>query len=152
MCDEEDADAKLHLNFFQELQDVGLHRNIQRGNGFVANQNFRLTGECAGDRNALTLTAGELIRITIECVGRQANNLHKFLRALPSFFLGNPKVDGTFHNGFTHRHTGIERTVRILKDHLQPAAKTVELALGSRGHILPIHPHFTRSRINQTSN
>lgn len=79
--DKENADAELHLNFFQELQDIGLHRNVERGNGFVANQNFRLTGECAGDRNALTLTAGELIRITIECVGRQANNLHKFLRA-----------------------------------------------------------------------
>lgn len=81
VCDKENADAELHLNFFQELQDVGLHRNVERGNGFVANQNFWLTGECAGNRNALTLTAGELIWITVERVGRETNNLHKFLRA-----------------------------------------------------------------------
>lgn len=41
-----------------------LHRHIQRRNGLITDHKLRLHDQRSGDTNALTLTAGELMRIT----------------------------------------------------------------------------------------
>src|SRR5262249_6932970 len=53
----------------EQVEDLCLDRHIQRGNGFVAHQKFRLYRKRAGNTDALALAAGELMRIA-PAIGR----------------------------------------------------------------------------------
>jgi hypothetical protein len=56
---EEDGESEPALHVSEQLEDLGLHRDVERADGFVADENVWLDGEGSGDGNALTLTAGE---------------------------------------------------------------------------------------------
>ena len=46
----------------QQVEDLGLHRDVQRGDRLVADQQLRFAHQGAGDADPLALTAGELVR------------------------------------------------------------------------------------------
>ena len=61
------------LQIHEQIEDLTLDRDIQCGNGLVAEDEFRSDRQRAGDRDALPLTAGKLMRITLEIVGAQSD-------------------------------------------------------------------------------
>ncbi len=69
--DEEIGQAEVLLQFDEQVEDLGLDRDIERGNRFVADDEFRLEGERAGDADALALAAGKLERVAVRG-GRRA--------------------------------------------------------------------------------
>ena len=46
-----------------------------------------------------------------------------------------------------HRHTGVQRGVRVLKDHLHFAADRLQLALAHMGNVLPVQQNFAGARL-----
>ena len=60
---EKDRRAVLLLKFQNELQNARLRRHIERGGGFVADQQIGLKQEGHCNHNALTLSARKLMRI-----------------------------------------------------------------------------------------
>ena len=46
----------------QQLQDLRLHRDIERGRRLVGDQQVGIVGERHGDHHALALAAGKLMR------------------------------------------------------------------------------------------
>ena len=73
MRNEQHGNAKLGLEALQQFQDAGLHRYIQRREHLVAEKEFGLCDESAGNRHALAFTARELIRIAAGIARIQAN-------------------------------------------------------------------------------
>ncbi|MNC64831.1 hypothetical protein D3C75_1150650 [compost metagenome] len=60
---EHNGQMKLPVNVQQQPQDgIGCLR-VQRRGGFIAEQHFGITGQCAGYTHTLLLAAGELRRI-----------------------------------------------------------------------------------------
>ena len=57
--DEEVGEPELLLQALEEVEDLRLHRDVERRDGLVADQDFRADGERAGDRDALALAARE---------------------------------------------------------------------------------------------
>ena len=53
----------MFLQILEDVQDLGLDRNVQRTGRLVADQEAGLRGECARDRDPLPLTARELVRV-----------------------------------------------------------------------------------------
>jgi hypothetical protein len=49
----------------QEVDHLRLHRDIQRADRFVADNEARFDGEGAGDADALALAAAEFVRVTV---------------------------------------------------------------------------------------
>ena len=64
--DEQHAHAEPGADFGQQRQDLGLHRDVERGGRLVRDQQIRLVGERHRDHDALALAAGQLMRIALQ--------------------------------------------------------------------------------------
>ena len=63
------------MSFEEQVDDLRLDRDVERGDGLVADEHVRLHGERAGDRDALALAAGELVRKAVRDIGAEADGL-----------------------------------------------------------------------------
>ena len=61
--DKQIRQAELLLQIKQQVDDAGLNRNVERGDGFVERQDLRLQRQRPRDPDALLLPTGELARI-----------------------------------------------------------------------------------------
>ncbi len=66
--DEQHRHAALLLQLLEQLQDLRLDGDIERGGGLVGDQQVGLVGERHGDHHPLTLAAGELIGVGVEAL------------------------------------------------------------------------------------
>ena len=64
--DQQHGHADLALQRLQQLEDLRLDGDVERGGRLVGDQQVGLVGERHGDHHALALAAGELMRIGVE--------------------------------------------------------------------------------------
>ena len=102
-------EPELLLKVGQQIDDLGLNRNIQRRDGFIGNDEFGL--HCQGARNAdpLPLATTELMRIAVADAAVQSDRFQQFgHQAIP---LGPSRLpvhsEGLTHNG-PDGHPGIQ--------------------------------------------
>ena len=60
--DQQHGHAALALQRLQQLEDLRLDGDVERGGRLVGDQQVRLVGQRHGDHDALALTAGKLVR------------------------------------------------------------------------------------------
>ena len=66
MGDQQQRHAIFGLQVLQQLQDLRLHRHVERRRGLIGNQQIGIIGERHGDHHALALAAGQLMRIVLQ--------------------------------------------------------------------------------------
>ena len=71
MRHEEIGETKFFLQILEQIDDLRLDRDIERGDRLVADDEARIDGQRAGDADALPLPARELMRIAFHRVGSQ---------------------------------------------------------------------------------
>ena len=71
--DEQIGEAELVLELLEQVDDAGLDADVERRHRLVEHDQLRLDRERAGDADALPLTAGELVRIAVGVLRRQAD-------------------------------------------------------------------------------
>ena len=112
--------VRLTLKFRQQVEDFRLNRDVQRRGRFIQQQHLRLQNQRPGNRHALALPAGKLVRIAIAKRPAKPNFIQQGVNApLPIFYAVN--VQRLFQN-IADGVTRMQRAVRILKYHLHPAA------------------------------
>ena len=79
VCDEQVGDPELLLEIAQEVEDLGLDRDVERRHGLVADDELGPQGDGPGDPDALALAAGELVRISVVVLRVEADPLHQLL-------------------------------------------------------------------------
>ena len=67
--DEHVGQPELALELLQQVQDLRLDRDVERGDRLVADDEVRLEDERPGDADALALAAGELVRVAAAWYG-----------------------------------------------------------------------------------
>ena len=67
------SDSQLLLQILQQIDDLGLHRHIQRAYRLITDEQPRLNGQRARDADPLPLSAAELVRIRLRVGRLQAN-------------------------------------------------------------------------------
>ncbi|GAA3220022.1 hypothetical protein GCM10020256_25600 [Streptomyces thermocoprophilus] len=75
--DEQERDAEFLLHLLKQVDDLRLDGHVQRGDRLVGDDQLRLQREGAGDADALTLTAGELVREPVVVLGVEADQLQQ---------------------------------------------------------------------------
>ena len=70
MGDEQHRHAELGLQLLQQLQDLRLHSDVERGGRLVGDEEIGAAGERHRDHHALALPARELVRIRAEFSSR----------------------------------------------------------------------------------
>ena len=64
--DEQVGDPFLHLQLDEQVEDRGLHGHVERRGRLVADDEARIAGERAGDRDALLEAPGELVGTDVQ--------------------------------------------------------------------------------------
>jgi hypothetical protein len=148
MCRTTARSCELPLQLLQQVDDLGLDRDVERGHGLVRDDEVGVHGEGARDTDALPLAAGELVRVARGRVGRKANDLEQLADALPHLAPRcEPMCAQRLAYDPPHAVAGVERRERVLEDHLHPPAQDAELALAEPRDVGPVEHDAPARRV-----
>ena len=110
--DEDVGQAELVLQLLQQVDDLRLHRDVECGHRFVADDDLRPKRQPAGDPDALALTTGELVRVPVDvllrpttssnsCTSTLAVALGRDLRVMSN---GSPTMSPTVMRGLSEEY------------------------------------------------
>ena len=152
MGDEDDGQTQLFLQIVQQVDDLCLHGNVQRGNRLVGDDELRLHHQCTGDADALTLTAGELMGIAAGMLVGQAHLVqHIQHQRLALGGVRHAVVLQTLRHDLLHRHTGVQRVDGVLEDHGHIVRQEVaQLLIHGAGDVTAHEGHLTGGGVIQT--
>ena len=145
MGDDDDGETLVAGKFLQQIQNLCLRGDVQRGGSFVGNQYFRLGGNGHGNHDALTHTARKMLRILVIAAFRirNADLAHDFQGALLGGVLVQFQVE---HDGFLnlvadgqHRFNEVIGSWKIIPI-LPPRMLRISLLLKPYSSILPVVP------------
>ena len=68
--DQDDGGAEVLLSVFNEVEHLFLHGDIERGGGFIANEELGSCDESHGNHDALAHTTGEFVRVRLDAFFR----------------------------------------------------------------------------------
>jgi hypothetical protein len=88
--DEQEAEVKVSLERFEQVEDLRLNGDVERRNRLVAHEELWLHSESARDPDPLSLAAGELVRIPVEVRAFEANPLKEGSRFVSDQMTGYP--------------------------------------------------------------
>ncbi len=139
---EQIGDAALLLEVAQQVDDLRLHGDVERADGFVADDEFGFHGEGAGDADALALAAAEFVGITPGVRGVQPDGLEQFGDALLAggFASGERMNIQRLADDLLDGHARIERPEGVLKNHLKLPATGAQGIAGHAGDVLAVQP------------
>ena len=117
VSDEQHRDAVLGAQALQKVEDAGLHRDVERREDLVAQQQRRARSERPGDRDPLALAARELVGVARGIGGIQPHVLEQRRDALPNCAAaaGGRRVERP-GDGVADGAARVERGVGILED------------------------------------
>src|SRR5208282_1677070 len=121
--DEDEAEPETGLQVLEQVDDLGAHRDVERRDGLVADEELRLDRKCPRDADALALAAGELVRIAPRVAGEQADETEELGDPLLARLAAAQVVDGErLGQHLGNRHARVERAIGVLEDdlHLAP--------------------------------
>ncbi len=115
--DHQDGHAHLLLDVSEQFDDLGLNGDIERGSGFIGDQQFRFGGQGHGDHDALLHAPTELVGV-IPGTSFGCGDAHAFQQANDLGRGGasrSVKAEGFKHLG-SDPHDRIERGAGFLED------------------------------------
>ncbi|EGJ74926.1 putative peptide ABC transporter ATP-binding protein [Streptomyces sp. Tu6071] len=138
--DEDVGEVELLLEPLHEVDDLRLHRDVEGRHGLVGDDDLGAQRETARDADALPLAAGELVRVAVDVLGVEPDDVEEFLHALaPVPLRRDLRVDVVrLADDVADRHPGVERGVRVLEDHLDVAAHRLQGAAGELRDVLAL--------------
>ena len=127
------------LQALEQIDDLRLHRNVERGNRLVANHQLGLDRQGARDANSLTLTARELVRISLVIIITQAALLHQIQHVFLDLVARNDSVHlDRLGKDVSNRGSGRQRGIGILENDLHIGAEMAHLRIVILGDVLSV--------------
>ncbi|MNV03149.1 hypothetical protein D3C71_934020 [compost metagenome] len=118
--DEEHRHADFALQVSDQVDDLGLHRHVQRGGRLVGDQQLRPAGKRHRDHHALAHAAGQIAWV-LRHAARRLGHLHRFqhgLRLGPGGFARDVLVQQVdLGKLVADRHDRVKRGHGLLEDH-----------------------------------
>ena len=125
--------AKLFLQILEHIDHLRLNGNVQCRDRLIADDKLRINRQSAGNSHSLPLTARKLMRITAGVILIQSDAVEQLQNKFLSLFARFKVMDiQRLADNIGHRHSCIQRGIRILKDHL---------------HLFPIRHKFFRREL-----
>ena len=124
--DEDVREVEVRLQALEQVEDLRLHRDVERGDGLVADDQLRLERERARDADPLALAAGELVRVAVDVLGREADAVRaaRGTRFFTSFAVlwianGSPTIWPTLLRGFSDEYGSWKIDLHLLAHRAQ---------------------------------
>ena len=131
-----EREAELLAQFVEQVDDLGLDRDVEGRGRLVGDDELRVAGQCHRDENALALATRQLVRVALErAIGVEPHELEQFERGACAAALNQLVELGA------DQHRGVKRAERVLVDHRElVTAQRVALALAHREQVLAVVP------------
>lgn len=141
--DKEIGKPELLLQFEHEVEHRRLNRHVERGDGLVRDDDFRLSGERAGDSDALPLAARKLMGVAVLVRAGDTYAIEQILGPLSALFGAADVVDDErFFDGGADPDARVERGVGVLENELDVSAVLFQLCLWQSQNILAFVEHL----------
>src|SRR5262245_527320 len=150
MRNEKVGQVHLLLQFLQKIDNLCLNRNIQGGDGLVADNKFRVHSQGASDTDALALPATKLVRVTVVMILAETHLPEQFdhpvaFGSAPSEFVNFQP----FTDDIADAHPRVQRRIGILKNDLHLPSRIAELALRQSQQVFPLKINFAAARLDE---
>src|SRR5260370_11569202 len=150
MGDEQVRQVELRLQPLEQVDDLRLDRDVERGDRFVADDEGWADRERPRDPDALPLTARKLVRIAVGESRIHPHDLQQLVDpVLPLFALGEPVDVQRLANDVADRLPRIERRVWVLEDHRHVATVHSHLRTVLMGDVFTLEEDRSRGRVEQ---
>ena len=151
--DEDIGKSHFLLQFHHQVHHLSTDGDVERGNAFIGHDDLGFERKRTGNTDALTLTAGEFMRVAVSHVRGESHALKEQRYAVVHLLFGAVVVDHhRLGNRVAHGLPRVERGVRILEDHLQIAALFLKFVPGHAQQRLAAVEDFTAVDIEQPQN
>ncbi|MNZ76267.1 hypothetical protein D3C78_947680 [compost metagenome] len=135
--DQHNGQLQFTVDLSQQLQNRGRGLRIECTGGFVAEQDFRLGGQGAGNADALLLATGQLRRILFRVLG-QADTGQQFADADVDFLARQLAGQGQWQRDVVGHGLGRQQ-VEVLENHPDLLAETPQVVGVERGDIFTVN-------------
>ena len=144
--DEDVGEVELVLQVVEQVEHLRLDRDVERRDRLVGDDQLRVQRERAGDADALALAAGELVRVAVHVIGRQADELEQLAHPLARSprRAAAPWISERVAEDLPDALARVERGVRVLEDHLHLAPVRAQLAARQRRDVAAVEAHRAR--------
>ena len=135
--DEDQGQPVLGLEIFEQVQHLGLHADVECRDRLVADDQGRIEHQRPGDRDPLTLAAGELMGSALSRpLGIDPDLLQNRVHELdPLIFRATlPDVERVL-DAVANFAAGVETGDRVLEDHLDLRARLAQFAVAERREV-----------------
>jgi hypothetical protein len=145
--DEDIGGLKVMFQFFQQIQDRGLHRHIQRRGGFIHDQEGGIVQHSHGNDHALLLPARDLMGEASHYIlgvrhVHPSQHLHGTIPGLVPVSV--PVESQDLYQLVPYPHGRVEGLHGVLEHHRNPvASQLLELVLRPANQILPLKMDLT---------
>ena len=125
VADQQVRDAGLLADVGEQVEDLGLDRDIERGDALVEDDQLRFGGEGAGDGDSLTLATGQGAGQRVELSGVEADHRAELVDPVCPIGLGDHRTMQAKHlvDGVESALARVEARIRVLEDDLDLAAR-----------------------------
>jgi hypothetical protein len=139
------------LQAHEEVEDLGLYRNIERRDRFVTDDKSRSDNKGPRDGYTLSLPARKLVRVAPEVVeGVETDTIECLGRSLaPNTPATHPHVDQALGDDRLDRHTRVEGSVGVLENDLHLPAQGAQTRRRCGRNGLPIETHLACGRFHE---
>ena len=136
--DEQEREPELTLEIGEEVQDLGLDRDVERGDGLVAHQEARAEGQRPCDPDPLPLAAAERMRVARHVIAGQAHRVEQLAHPRGGRAARGTEVAKRLADDVADREARIQRRVPVLEHHLHRPPEGAEPPLGDGGDVLAL--------------
>jgi hypothetical protein len=151
--DHHHRDAVVVRKGAQQVEDLGADADVQHADRLIGHDQVRPQRERGGDGHPLPLAAGQLERQASQVgVHRRHAGLGQGLADAVSHLRrrgADPVDPQRLGHDVEHPHPGVQRLVRVLEDHLHPAAHASQLAARQAAQVAALHQHLASARRQQ---
>ena len=131
VADEHVSEVQLASEVGEQVQDLGLHRDVERGDRLVQHQDVRPQCEGAGDPDALALPAGQRVRVAPQHPEVEPDELHQVAHVRVAALLRSNVVDDQrLLDDRVDRQPRRQRRERVLEHQRDAAAVGREVVAG----------------------
>ena len=148
--DEDVGEVELLLQLDEQVEDLGLDRDVERGDGLVGDDELRLQHERAREPDALPLPAAELVRVAVGRLGRHADALEHVVDDRPAALPPGDAVDREpLGDQVADLHARIERPHRVLEHDLHVPALLLQGAGAELEEVDAVERDLALGRLEQ---
>lgn len=153
MRDEKIGESEIILQIGEQIQNLRLDRDVERGGRFVTDDQSRLESKCPCDPDALSLATRELVWVSVGGLAPETAPLEEILDALPEFVTTGEAMNLEWlADDTTDAHAGIQGTCGILEDDLHLATDVPHLGGIHVEHVLALVLHDPGGRGDEAEN